>query len=190
MPRPKLHSDLEVLQAAREVLLREGPASFTLSDVAKAVGISRAALIQRFRDKSTLHHMVMEEMTQEVRDYFDSCPREVGLVPLWSLLKELVAGMGAEVGGESFLLLFWGDIIDPVLRKLALERNELVRTAIEDRLPAGPHAPTQASGLIQSVIQGAYMRWMVSRSGPLESFMLQETRQVLLALYPDHPFEG
>ena len=47
MPRPKLHSDVEILQKAKVVLLREGPVDFTLSDVAKAVGMSRAALIQR-----------------------------------------------------------------------------------------------------------------------------------------------
>jgi AcrR family transcriptional regulator len=86
MPRPKLHSDEAILDAARQVLLRRGPAGFTLSDVATAVGISRAALIQRFQDKTTLHRKVMERMTQEVRDYFAERPVEKGLDPLWDML--------------------------------------------------------------------------------------------------------
>ncbi len=47
MPRPKLKSDDEVLEAATAVLKRCGPINFTLSEVANEVGLSRAALIQR-----------------------------------------------------------------------------------------------------------------------------------------------
>ncbi len=53
MPRPKLVSDDQVLDATHAVMLRLGPERFTLSDVAEAVGLSRAALIQRFTDKRT-----------------------------------------------------------------------------------------------------------------------------------------
>ncbi|MDZ2140879.1 TetR/AcrR family transcriptional regulator, partial [Klebsiella pneumoniae] len=51
MPRPKLKSDDEVLEAATVVLKRCGPIEFTLSGVAKEVGLSRAALIQRFTNR-------------------------------------------------------------------------------------------------------------------------------------------
>ncbi|HEY9009986.1 MAG TPA: helix-turn-helix transcriptional regulator [Devosia sp.] len=53
MPRPKLVSDTDVLDATRRVMLREG-AGFTLADVATEVGLSRAALIQRFENKTGL----------------------------------------------------------------------------------------------------------------------------------------
>jgi AcrR family transcriptional regulator len=53
MPRPKLVSDSDVLEATRRVMLRQG-AGFTLSDVAGEVGLSRAALIQRFDNKAGL----------------------------------------------------------------------------------------------------------------------------------------
>ena len=49
MPRPKLKSDDEVLEAATAVLKRCGPIDFTLSGVAKEAGLSRAPLIQRAR---------------------------------------------------------------------------------------------------------------------------------------------
>lgn len=188
MPRPKLHSDDEILETAQAVLLRKGPSDFTLSDVAVAVGLSRAALIQRFSDKATLHALVMERMTQEVRDYFAQAPSERGLEPLWFMLKDLIAGMGTGEGSEAYLLLLWGDVRDPVLRVLANERNELVRGAIEVRLPAGPHEPFKTSLLIQAVIQGSCMQWMVARDGDLASFMTQSTANVLSVLYPDQEF--
>lgn len=188
MPRPKLHSDDEILETAQAVLLRKGPSDFTLSDVAVAVGLSRAALIQRFSDKATLHALVMERMTQEVRDYFAQAPSERGLEPLWFMLKDLIAGMGTGEGSEAYLLLLWGDVRDPALRVLANERNELVRGAIEVRLPDGPHEPFKTSLLIQAVIQGSCMQWMVARDGDLASFMTQSTANVLSVLYPDQEF--
>ncbi len=189
MPRPKLHSDVEILQKAKVVLLREGPVDFTLSDVAKAVGMSRAALIQRFQDKATIHRRIMEEMTEEVRAFFATSHAERDLQSLWVFLKDMIEGMDAEVGSEAYLLLFWGDIIDPHLRALALERNELVREAIEQRLPLRPHDPKRTSGMIQSVLQGGYMRWMVSREGDLSAFMRDEVRDILAVLYPDELFQ-
>lgn len=189
MPRPKLHSDVEILQKAKVVLLREGPVDFTLSDVAKAVGMSRAALIQRFQDKATIHRRIMEEMTEEVRAFFAASHAERDLQSLWTFLKDMIEGMDAEVGSEAYLLLFWGDIIDPHLRALALERNELVREAIEQRLPLRPHDPRRTSGMIQSVLQGGYMRWMVSREGDLSAFMRAEVRDILAVLYPDERFQ-
>src|SRR5690606_11546328 len=98
MPRPKLHSDETILAAAQKVLLTRGPSNFTLSDVAREVGISRAALIQRFTDKATLHLRVMERATREVRDYFAAAPEATGLTPLWAMLKDLIEGMGAGEG--------------------------------------------------------------------------------------------
>lgn len=189
MPRPKLHSDAEILRKAKVVLLREGPVAFTLSDVAKAVGMSRAALIQRFQDKATIHRRIMEEMTGEFRAFFAALHGERDIQSLWTFLKDMIEGMDAEAGKESYLLLFWGDIVDPHLRALADERNELFRQAIEKRTPVRPHDPEAVSGLIQSVLQGAYMRWMVGRKGALTAFMRDETRQVLAFLYPAECFQ-
>lgn len=189
MARPKLHSDEFILNTALSVLLQKGPSAFTLSDVAEAVGISRAALIQRFKDKATLHRKVMERITEEVRDYFAKANPAKGLDPLWTLLKELISGMGSGAGMEGYLLLLWGDVQDPPLRLLAAERNRLVLKAIEVRLPAGPRPPKSTAALIQTVIQGACMQWLVEPDDELAAFMTERTRMLLSILYPDHVFK-
>lgn len=188
MPRPKLHSDEFILDTALGILLQKGPSAFTLSEVAGAVGISRAALIQRFTDKATLHRKVMERATQEVRDYFAGASPDKGLDPLWSMLKDLIAGMGPGAGTEGYLLLMWGDIQESSLRALAAERNRLVLEAIEARLPSGQHAPYETAGLIQTVIQGSCMQWLVEPEGELAAFMTERTHMLLSVLYPDHVF--
>ncbi|MDF9128380.1 TetR family transcriptional regulator, partial [Escherichia coli] len=71
MPRPKLKSDDEVLEAATVVLKRCGPIEFTLSGVAKEVGLSRAALIQRFTNRDTLLVRMMERGVEQVRHYLN-----------------------------------------------------------------------------------------------------------------------
>lgn len=58
MPRPKRISDAEILDATRRVMLRDGAERFTLADVAREVGLSRAALIQRFVNKAGLERQV------------------------------------------------------------------------------------------------------------------------------------
>lgn len=184
MARPKLVSDDEVLDATHAAMLRLGPDRFTLADVARDLGLSRAALIQRFGDKHALHVRAMERATDEVRAYFAAASRDTGLAPLWLMLRDLIAGMGEGQGFSGYLLLLWADAGDPTLNRLAHERNLLVRNAIADRLPDDPARAANA-GLIQDVIQGATMRWLVEREGPLAAFVTAETRLLLTRLYPN-----
>jgi len=188
MPRPKLVSDDQVLDATHAAMLRLGPERFTLSDVAEAVGLSRAALIQRFTDKRTLHLKTLERSTQEVRDYFAAAPKEQGLIPLWAMLRDLISGMGSGEGFAGYLLLAWGDVNDAGLNRLARERNQLVRQAIFERLPETADR-ADAAALIQMVIQGACMLWLVEPQGTLAGYTEDETRKVIERLYPGERLE-
>lgn len=183
MPRPKLVSDEQVLNATHAVMLRLGPDRFTLNDVAEAVGLSRAALVQRFDDKRRLHLLTMERATAQVRAYFAAAPLEVGLRPLWAMLRDLIGGMGSGEGFGGYLLLAWGDLTDPELNRLARARNEMVREAIHVRLPPDPRQ-AEAALLIQQLIQGASMIWLVERPGGLADYVTAETRTLLHRLYP------
>lgn len=93
MPRPKLKSDDEVLGAASAVLKRCGPMSFTLNEVAKEVGLSRAALIQRFTNRDTLLVRMMERSVAQVQIHLDAMPAAPGPDGLWEFLQVLVRSM-------------------------------------------------------------------------------------------------
>jgi TetR/AcrR family macrolide resistance operon transcriptional repressor len=71
MPRPKLISDDQVLDATRRVMLRQGVQGFTLSDVAEEVGLSRAALIQRFDNRAGLEQRVAQHGRESLRRAID-----------------------------------------------------------------------------------------------------------------------
>ncbi|QSQ28283.1 TetR/AcrR family transcriptional regulator [Pyxidicoccus parkwayensis] len=188
MPRPKLHSDEAILDAALEVLLRRGPAEFTLNDVAVELGMSRAALIQRFKNKDTLYRRVMERSGAQRQDYLAGMPVEVGPRGLWRFVTAIVAGMGSGEGLDSYLLLAWQDLRDTTLRRMAHERNLMVRRAIAARLPESLER-NEVAAVLQDVIAGATMQWMVERKPSLTRYVLERVRRVLRLLFPNEPFE-
>ncbi|KFE62487.1 regulatory protein, TetR [Hyalangium minutum] len=188
VPRPKLHSDEAILDATMEVLLRRGLAGFTLNDVAAELGMSRAALIQRFKNKDTLYRRVMERSGAQRRDYLASMPVEVGAQGLWRFLTEIISGMGTGEGLDSYLLLAWQDLRDTTLRRMALERNLMVRDAIAARLPKMAER-NEVAAVLQDVIAGATMQWMVEREPSLTRYVLERVRRVLGLLFPHESFE-
>jgi len=177
MPRPKLKSDEEVLSAARAALRRHGPARLTLQDVATEVGLSRAALIQRFTDRDTLLLRVMQQAVTDTRAHLDAMPLAEGPEALRAFLDALVDVLGA---GERFsvdVLSVGYESEHPALRALAEERLRLVCAAIAQRLPPG--APPRAPELLHAIIAGATMQWGVLRQGRLDDFVRARLRDAL-----------
>lgn len=138
MPRPKLVSDADILDATRRVLLRQG-AGFTLSDVATEVGLSRAALIQRFTNKAGLErHLAAYHL---------------------GALQRLIGGLPVTNKGPQRTL----DFLDKVLAEFAIsvlladaETAALLREAIVARLdePSRQRAG-EVADLVMSVLAGA-----------------------------------
>src|SRR5918992_5126590 len=60
-PRPRTIDDGDILQAAAMTISRVGPSNFTLADVASAVGLSPATLVQRFGSKRGLMLALAEQ---------------------------------------------------------------------------------------------------------------------------------
>lgn len=156
MPRPKLHSDEAILDGARSVLKRRGPSDFTLQEVAQEVGISRAALIQRFINKEHLLRRIMERGTELTRLHLEAIPVECSVSGLQEFLDELCAVLGDGNKFETNLLIAWHEARDPELRRLSHTRNLLVQEAIAKRIPESSPIPSrEAANLIHTVISGS-----------------------------------
>ncbi|GHL00555.1 hypothetical protein ECZU20_53040 [Escherichia coli] len=125
MPRPKLKSDDEVLEAATVVLKRCGPIEFTLSGVARRWGL-RAALIQRFTNRDTLLVRMMERGVEQVRHYLNAIPIGAGPQGLWEFLQVLVRSMNTRNDFSVNYLISWYELQVPELRTLAIQRNRAV----------------------------------------------------------------
>ncbi len=183
MPRPKLISDEDILAAALDVLATQGIA-FTLTDLARRVGLSRATLIQRFGDKDAILRRMSEFEVNATRDWINAFPKGVSEEGLWRFLEALVRGMGGGEGFSSRVQIAALEVRDPALRALADERYKLVQAAIAERLPEWlPRRETAAH--LHAVIAGATMQWVVTDGAiDLSDFVLDRLRWAMKNTHP------
>jgi TetR/AcrR family macrolide resistance operon transcriptional repressor len=160
MPRPKLVSDEDVLAVALDVLAEKG-STFTLSDLARRVGLSRATLIQRFGDRDAILLRMAEYELEATRLWLDSCSVVRSTDGLWQFLEEIVCGMDSGSGFSARVQIAALEVRDPALRALADEKYQLVQAAIAERLPEGSPRRELAVHL-HAVIAGATMQWVVT----------------------------
>src|SRR5580700_2906759 len=64
MGRPFTASDDDILNAAGKVIARRGPDAFSIAEVAADVGLSRAAIILRFKSTHALKVTLLARMVE------------------------------------------------------------------------------------------------------------------------------
>jgi len=188
MPRPKLLSDDEVIDATRRVILRRGPVQFTLADVAAEVGLARSTLIQRFENRAGLFRRLMERNTDRLQPELAVLPGGSGAQELWCFLQALVSVLKSERINEYFMTVV-EEMSDPYLAKLACRGLRLVREAIAERLPETMADRSEVARHLQAVMQGASMQWAVEREGELSQFVAARLRTALTLLFPNESFD-
>lgn len=178
MPRRKTISDEDVLKAAAKVMFAGGPADFTLADVATAVGIAPATLMQRFGDK---HGLIVAAIARDNALFaaaLAKLPKGRGADAVIGVFRVLMAG-GEDVTDDGFaegLLWLHQDMRDPALNKLCRERFALLRAAIVARLPPLALPPQQAAQLIEAQWNGALIQWGIERKGRLDAYVFNGLR--------------
>ncbi|MCC5779779.1 TetR/AcrR family transcriptional regulator [Nitratireductor sp. B36] len=172
MPRPKTVSDEEVLGAALDVLVSRGMV-FTLSDIARHVGLSRATLIQRFGDRDSILRKIAEQELEATRSWLDGLSVVEGPDALWQFLETIVCSMGKGDGFFARVQIAAFESRDPSLRSLAHQRYALVQEAIAARLPNSAE-PLEIAKHLHAIIAGATMQWVVTDGAQgLSEFVLR-----------------
>ncbi|WP_126976199.1 TetR/AcrR family transcriptional regulator [Frigidibacter oleivorans] len=175
MPRPKTVSDEEVLGAALDVMASNGMI-FTMADIARHVGLSRATLIQRFGDRDAILRRIAQQEVDATRSWLEELPIAEGTDALWKFLELIVRSMGEGEGFSARVQIAAFESRDPVLRTLADQRYALVQRAIAARLPDTAERLETAKHL-HAIIAGATMQWVVTdRSEGLSDFVLRRLR--------------
>ena len=185
MPRPKTVDDNTVLDAALKIMLRPQREAFTLSDVATEVGLSRAALIQRFQNRDGLQLRVAERGLQMLDEYLQEAPSHQGVDDVWTFLRTLVNSMGSDDRLPSLLMMLRDDMVDKELNTIAKARNRLIRNAISERLPdASEGQNDMLASLIQATMQGAALQAGVDSPSELKRHILDHIRLQLDLIFP------
>lgn len=188
MTRPKLVSDDAILDAARHVMLQPRQEPFTLADVAHEVGLSRAAIIQRFKNKEQLQLLVAERGNRQLSEYLATLPKGNSARDAWNFLQNLIYAMGSSDRLPELLMMIKDDMVHPGLNRIARQRNQLVRDAIAERLPVDdPDARSEKASLLQAVLQGSSLQWGIDRQGEQKAFMARQVEHALRVMFPSTP---
>ena len=192
-PRPRVVSDTEILTGAARAIGRLGPAKLTLLDVAKEVGMSPAALVQRFGSKRKLLLSLAARGPEANRSLFEEI-RLAHRSPYRRLLAmaDCMAAHGStpeEISnGLAFLQI---DLIDPQFHRFALSSSEqihegirsLVMEAVQARELIGCNAARLAHAL-QAAMNGSLLNWAIHRTGSLRAWIRRDLETLLRPYRP------
>ncbi len=176
MPRRKSISDEELLDRALPIMARAGPAGFTLADIAKAVGVAPATLLQRFGDKQTLIERAFTQDNARFVVWLGTLPAGVGADIVIRIYSEATELFGEEPSLADHLLWLREDIRDPTLNRLSLQRFRLFRREIVKRLPPMRIPPDRVARLLDAQFHGAVVQWALEPRGRLTQFVAQSLK--------------
>lgn len=177
MARPLSVTDDNVISAASAVVNRVGFDGFTISEVAREVGLTRAAITQRFGDAGKLKTLVRLEKAER----FEHMLAELRAAPGPDGILEIAAFLGNLVGSRTNLSLFMQEysasIDDKVRMEVEHRRGLAMRNAIIRVMPPCNVEPDIAAELFQSFMSGSMLSWQATRSGDAQCFLRERARQ-------------
>lgn len=187
MPRQRLVSDDQLLDAAERIAQRDGPVGMTLEEVGSAVGVTAAAVLRRFGSKRALLLAVAERGAARVPTWFTEA-RARHDSPIQALLAALSAGAAARTREElatglAFLAL---DVRDDAFRAHARAFFDAFATEVRALLDAAVEArelratDTEALGrAVEVAFSGSTIRWGIRGDSGAEDAMMHDVGAVL-----------
>jgi AcrR family transcriptional regulator len=179
MGRPFTASDEDILQAARKVIARRGPEAFSITEVASDVGLSRAAIILRFKSTHALKVTLLARMVEE----FSAALRELPQTPSGDNILRLAAFLGGCIHGRQRLARFFSsyntNIQERDLLELELRRGEALRAAVSSVMPAVAIAHDAAVAAFSAHLTGTIMAWLGGGEGDARHYIVMRTREWL-----------
>lgn len=175
-PRPRTASDAAILDATARAIGRLGPSRLTLADVAAEVGLSAAALVQRFGSKRGLLLALARASSAAAGEEFGAV-RAAHRSPLGAL-RAYAEGqarfMEPPEALANHLAFLQVDLTDPEFHRLTLDAFRAaegeIRALLEEAVAAGELRACDGERLaraVQSMLNGSLLTWAVYREGRL-----------------------
>jgi AcrR family transcriptional regulator len=187
-PRPRTIDDAAILEAAGRIVSRQGPAKFTLADVANEVGLSAATLVQRFGSKRGL----MLALACSARDSVEACfnlVRASNPTPLAAVLAagtEMTRYVHSPEEMSNHLAFLQTDLSDPEFYAVMLENSRRIiagyRSLLDEAVAARELVPCDTARLaraVDAVAGGSLIGWAVYREGTAETWVRTDLHTLL-----------
>jgi AcrR family transcriptional regulator len=192
-PRPRKVSDQDVFAAAHRVMMRLGPAQWTLADIAAEAGLTAGAIVQRFGSKHALQVALTEQVADATPELFAEL-RRAHASPLDALraYAGCFAQMGESPGALARNLAYLQlDLTDPDLRRHVRAQASATRAAfralLDQAVKAGElvtsvdtHALARA---VEVALSGSLLTWAFYQDGPASDWVRTDLDSVLRPHY-------
>ncbi len=175
MARPQSVSDDEILDAAERVLDEMGHDRFSISEVARQLGLSRAAITFRFEGPDALRRLALARKVARMERHIDGWTIEPGAAGLLEIAGRIGVMAGGRAGFARSMLRFSDNLDDPVAREVELHRGDIVRAAIAKAMPDTAVARTEAIDAFMAHVTGSLVAWQASTGIDAETFLRQRT---------------
>lgn len=179
MARTSAVSDDKIFEAARKVIARRGADAFTLSEVASDVGLSRAAIILRFKSTHDLKITILGRMVDQFIVLLGHLPR----VPGGDQLIEVAEFIGGYANSKDSSASFFSDysrtLKDTELLALEKRRGDALHLAITNVMPETQIDRNSAVTAFRAHLTGSIMAWVASDEPDPRSYLAQRTREWL-----------
>lgn len=190
-PRPRTVSDERIFVATAHAITRLGPTRLTLADVAGEVGLSAAALVQRFGSKRQLLLSFVRQGAGMVDDSFIAA-RAAHSSPLAALVSVATAmAKGVRSPNELVNLLAFVqiDLSDPEFRRPAFVQSRHLlagyETLLRDAIDAGELTECDVKRVaraLQAIASGSLVTWAINRDGRVMPFVGRDIETLLMPL--------
>jgi AcrR family transcriptional regulator len=168
MSRTKKQSDSEVLAIAFDIIAREGFNSFTFEQVGRAVKLSPAALVKRFKNKKTLALLARNQKWDQNLGQIesDAFKKLIGLKGIFDFLQMIALSVNSRKLGEHAIFLGTEACYPHSRKKVALyfEKtrkifHDLLVQAIKRRELSEEIDPKLLSKTLEALVQGAIFQF-------------------------------
>lgn len=160
MGRPFTASDEEILHAARTVISRRGPEAFSIAEVASEVGLSRAAIILRFKSTRALKIASVTKMVEQFEVALGTLPNS----PSGDNLLRLAAFIGSHVhsreSSAKFFASYSVNVQDPELAALEVRRGVALSNVIFNVMPETVVSRNAAVTAFRAHLTGSVLAWL------------------------------
>lgn len=189
MPRPRSVTDEQILEGTVRAIGRYGPAKLTLAHVAGEVGITAAAIVQRFGSKRALLLAVGESSGRTIDALVDAAlERPDPIEALHDVLLDQITPVRSAAEMANHLAFLNLDLADPELRRRARQHGRAllngIRRLIEAACEAGDldsDVPEVLAVAVYTTYNGAMISWALVGNGALSTWLRD---QIDLTLAP------
>jgi TetR/AcrR family macrolide resistance operon transcriptional repressor len=175
MARTPSVSDEEILEAARRVINRLGPGAFTVTDVAAEVGLSRAAIILRFKSTHALKVLLLNRLVDQFIEMLAQLPQTPSgdnLLSVAAFIGERARNRGAL---PSFFANYAANMDDTDLAALERRRGEALRTAVSRVMPPTTIGTEAAVTAFCAHLTGSIMASLAAEDTDSRAYLVSRT---------------